>query len=500
MKSIIKLLLVIVLISTGSITMSSQFVTGNIPATDDELQNIPDYEIPPTSKGAEKLPINADNSIYLTVGDQLNQGSCTAFAVSSAFSMLASSSNKKIQFSPYFIWDRAYYNELLVNGKPIEKTSQTMCSTWITDEKEKSTLIQGMQQYRRRCRDCGCGTCSLGGISIPQAFEEAKKTSVIPLMENYKQPNCGFSRPRAFKERIKTDFYVVFPKKKPIGGLVLPMQDDVITEIKSSVANKIPVVIGINTFFDDSYKKGDVFDVDKMKENFGYHAMTIVGYDDKKLDETGKEIPSFKIINSWGKSWGDDGYLWISYNAFKKMVKEVYAISLFSPEDVRPISTGQSLGIMSLELAYQPKFDSKNIPICLDVNTYNEPDPVGYPNEVIAYRCHYKENQQWDLRNIEGNKYVLKSFNNRYLSINSDLNKLELNDDNSSENAHWLLVKSNDNKRYVFRSFSKKNFVLGVDNISIDFYSDKEPTNLELNYPNGSPNQEWIGRNPVLHE
>lgn len=39
-----------------------------------------------------------------------------------------------------------------------------------------------------------------------------------------------------------------------------------------------------------------------------YHAMTLCGYDDSKQ--------AFRIVNSWGTSWGDNGYLWVDYDFF----------------------------------------------------------------------------------------------------------------------------------------------------------------------------------------
>jgi C1A family cysteine protease len=39
-----------------------------------------------------------------------------------------------------------------------------------------------------------------------------------------------------------------------------------------------------------------------------YHAMALVGYDDAKN--------AFRVRNSWGNSWGDDGSIWIDYNFF----------------------------------------------------------------------------------------------------------------------------------------------------------------------------------------
>jgi len=48
------------------------------------------------------------------------------------------------------------------------------------------------------------------------------------------------------------------------------------------------------------------------------HANTIVGFDDNKVADG--EIGAFKIVNSWGEtwgwSWGGCGYYWITYDAF----------------------------------------------------------------------------------------------------------------------------------------------------------------------------------------
>ena len=38
--------------------------------------------------------------------------------------------------------------------------------------------------------------------------------------------------------------------------------------------------------------------------------MLVVGYDD--------DMNAFKVVNSWGKGWGNDGFVWIDYKAFKE--------------------------------------------------------------------------------------------------------------------------------------------------------------------------------------
>jgi hypothetical protein len=47
--------------------------------------------------------------------------------------------------------------------------------------------------------------------------------------------------------------------------------------------------------------------------NRGGHAVTICGYNDSLSTADG--YGAFKLVNSWGASWGNSGYAWISYKA-----------------------------------------------------------------------------------------------------------------------------------------------------------------------------------------
>lgn len=50
----------------------------------------------------------------------------------------------------------------------------------------------------------------------------------------------------------------------------------------------------------------------------GGHAVTIVGYDDNKVYGTNvAEKGAFKLANSWGTDWGNQGFFWVSYEYFK---------------------------------------------------------------------------------------------------------------------------------------------------------------------------------------
>jgi hypothetical protein len=82
--------------------------------------------------------------------------------------------------------------------------------------------------------------------------------------------------------------------------------------IKNWLANNKEIaVIGIPVCADFDYLSptNDVYDVYDPASYRGNHAITIVGYDDTKQ--------AFKVLNSWGTSWGLGGYGYVSYDLLK---------------------------------------------------------------------------------------------------------------------------------------------------------------------------------------
>ncbi len=55
------------------------------------------------------------------------------------------------------------------------------------------------------------------------------------------------------------------------------------------------------------------------------HSFVIVGYDDDLTTPEGKG--AFKLINSWGSQWGDQGYAYITYEAFTANAKVGYVFT-----------------------------------------------------------------------------------------------------------------------------------------------------------------------------
>ena len=93
-----------------------------------------------------------------------------------------------------------------------------------------------------------------------------------------------------------------------------------IKEVKNQVNAGYPVVIG--TEVDQGFQAGkrlgltDYVWKAAIGKVIGGHAMLVVGFDDTRR--------AFKVMNSWGRNWGNDGYCWVDYSYFPKAVKEGY--------------------------------------------------------------------------------------------------------------------------------------------------------------------------------
>jgi hypothetical protein len=94
------------------------------------------------------------------------------------------------------------------------------------------------------------------------------------------------------------------------------------SQIKAALANRKPVVVGIKVYQQLQNLQGPASVYNTASgNNLGGHAVTIVGYDDNKYGG------SFKVINSWGVNWGDNGYFWMPYAfAAREVLSEAYVL------------------------------------------------------------------------------------------------------------------------------------------------------------------------------
>lgn len=89
-------------------------------------------------------------------------------------------------------------------------------------------------------------------------------------------------------------------------------------QVKQLLLNGHVVVFGINVY-DNYYNISDYNNIyalaDKTGSDHGGHAQCIVGFDDTIDTPDGQG--AFRVVNSWGTGWGDNGFYWISYKAIK---------------------------------------------------------------------------------------------------------------------------------------------------------------------------------------
>jgi len=117
-----------------------------------------------------------------------------------------------------------------------------------------------------------------------------------------------------------------------------------------------------------------------------YHAMVLVGYDDSKN--------AFRVRNSWGKGWGDDGSIWVDYNFFCRS----FCFAAFVAQNPTNVSMGAPTPVTGADLvafyAEDYEYDSGEFDaLCVDCtrtflyDVYNSGTTTIYPRQrwTITY-------------------------------------------------------------------------------------------------------------------
>ena len=97
-------------------------------------------------------------------------------------------------------------------------------------------------------------------------------------------------------------------------------------QMKACLCTNIPIVVGISVY--ESFESAEVSKTgivpmpSQDERLLGGHAVLVVGYDDSKQ--------SFIMRNSWGTSWGQNGYFTIPYTYLldADLAQDFWAITL----------------------------------------------------------------------------------------------------------------------------------------------------------------------------
>ena len=203
---------------------------------------------------------------FTPIKDQGQVGACTVFSVTSIFEyILKKNAQKNPDLSEAFV----YYNVRKAENKVDEDTGSSYQDV-IRSIGTEGVCLEELHPYSKKINE----------EPSQVAYDDAKHRRIV----------------KALNVEIKED------------------------SIKSAIQDGLPVAISLKVFesFSSTVNSGQGSRVrsngfvtnptkeELASENYGYHAMVIVGYSD--------EHKYFVVRNSWGKAFGDKGYCYIPYS------------------------------------------------------------------------------------------------------------------------------------------------------------------------------------------
>ncbi len=254
------------------------------------------------------LPTSIDlSSSFPTPGDQGNQGSCVGWATAYAVKS---------------------YQEKIEMGWDLNRLEHLFSPSFVYNQIKVGDCMDGS-----RIHDALDLIVNIGAAT--------KDTMPYTDAECYTQPD---------REALQRASYF----KAQRWDRLINMQS-----MKEALANRLPIIIGIPVFESFNYLRGPDSVYNTLEGlNLGGHAVTVVGYDDIRFGG------AFRVINSWGTGWGDNGYFWLPYNKVAQLVSQAYVLydaenkELIDPEPhpIEPIPPQNlpNLQIMNWSASYDP--------------------------------------------------------------------------------------------------------------------------------------------------
>ena len=274
------------------------------------------------------LPVSVDLSYRLPdPGNQGGASSCTAWAVA---------------YAARSYYTSAYEARDIHDMKNVPSPAFVYNLSWRRDSK---------------------GVCK-GGSNFANTVSVLQHGAPSLVDYPYKDSDC--SAPPQERIASSTDFRVAGLRR---------LDETKVDDLKGALARSNPVLLSFKV--DDAWQKYRgpvVFDHLEVAEKWGGHAMAIVGYDDRKQ--------AFRVINSWGKGWGDNGYAWLAYEAYKTHVREVSILSVVPsrpPQPVTPVPPAPSP-------APPPVVEVKPVPSPAPRVVEVKPPPSPTPTPVVEVK------------------------------------------------------------------------------------------------------------------
>tara|TARA_B110000483_G_scaffold199497_1_gene239248 strand:- start:734 stop:1966 length:1233 start_codon:yes stop_codon:yes gene_type:complete len=264
--------------------------------------------------------------------------------------------------------------------------------------------------YSNSENDCSEGTYPTDAMEALK--NHGCKRMMIPQLTDCNTPindtSLYFGKPFRIKEYFR-------PPSSYLNGSF----DDKLEILKTSLSNKNPLLISVNTTrsINKASEINGLWDSFSDEDNNGGHAMCLIGYDDEKFGG------AFEIMNSWGTKWGDQGFVWVKYNDFIRNVKQIYMIETYEI----PFTTVNNLKCLIGDCLnkYSLIFYNKN---SFYEGQFSNGKKDGFGlhhlvngDEYMGKWQNNKKNGNFYYYNIEKNKFYLQLYENDKLTDEENL-------------------------------------------------------------------------------
>ena len=246
--------IIITLINLITSVSGAEYYFGNVPDKPDKHDKI--YSSP-----RKEILDNVDLREQMsTVEDQRTYPTCTSNAVIGLIEFLQLKNNNTQNMSRMFVYYHAQKLDSKAKGTSIRSALKAIENDGVCPESQWPYIRQNMTHIPNKV-----------------AYELAKNNKII-------------------------NYYRVVSE--------LPRQDEKINQIKTALSEGYPVVFGTTIFKSFmKIKRNGIMKMPSLNEEIiGNHAMVICGYTQTH----------FIVRNSWGKKWGDNGYLYMPFEYFNK--------------------------------------------------------------------------------------------------------------------------------------------------------------------------------------
>ena len=214
-------------------------------------------------------------------------------------------------------WSTGYGAMTIEYARKLQITDRKLISMSAFDPYQLYNSFKSMSDYN--CQDGG-----LFEDALESLYQNGGKKWLLPEI------TCG--SPETFYKNDPSEYYSIknyyrlFDYFEDQEGFVAKSDDEKINNVKLALAEDHPALIGMMLPESFQFVSGtslwESTEADRTGEGIGGHAMCLVGYDDNKYGG------AFEIMNSWGQSWGNDGFVWIKYEDFARFVAVSYYMEI----------------------------------------------------------------------------------------------------------------------------------------------------------------------------